>query len=168
MRVKNRHTRTIHQPKEKVSQLFKTLASSEDLVWPSENWPAIKFKNGLQVGSRGGHGHIRYTVIEMNDFDFIKFQFSKPVGFIGTHEFNIEALNANTTVIHHEINMTTTFKASLLWSLVVRWLHDALIEDAFDNVENYYTTAKKETSYNVWVKVLRAMYMRTSRPTKTV
>lgn len=93
MRVKNRHTRIIHQPKEKVSQLFKTLASSEDLVWLSENWPAIKFKNGLQVGSKGGHGHIRYTIIEMNDFDDIKFQFSKPKGFIGTLELQVLALS---------------------------------------------------------------------------
>ena len=72
-----------------MSQLFKTLAFSEDLVWPSENWLAIKFKNGLQVGSKGVIVIFRYTTIEMNDFDDIKFQFSKPEGFIGTPELQV-------------------------------------------------------------------------------
>lgn len=160
MKVTNIHTRKINQSKDKVSELFKTLATTNDLIWPFENWPAIHFKEGLQVGSRGGHGTIRYSIVEFREYDFIKFEFSKPDGFIGTHEFKIEKLSENETEISHIINTTTNFKASLLWVLVIRWLHDALIEDAFDKVESYYIDEKKTTLYNLWVKLLRAIYKR--------
>ncbi|WP_179020156.1 hypothetical protein [Winogradskyella forsetii] len=167
MQVRNIHRRRINQPKAKVSELFRTLATSDDLIWPYENWPAIKFSEGLNVGSKGGHGSIRYTIIEFNEDQYIKFQFSKPQGFMGTHEFKIEALNENLTEIRHEINMQTSFKTSLLWIFVIRWLHDALIEDTFDKVENYFTEAKKKSTYNLWVKLLREIYKRKSLQTKT-
>jgi len=43
---------------------------------------------------------------------------------------------------------------------MIRWLHDALIEEAFDKVENYFTGNKKITPYNPWVKFLREAYKR--------
>lgn len=162
MKVINIHKRTIQEPKKKVSQLFKTLATKNDLVWPTENWPAIRFKEGLKIESRGGHGRIRYTIIEFIEGDYIKFQFSKPEGFNGIHEFKINSIDANSTEICHKIIANTSLKASFFWVFVIRWLHDALIEDAFDKVENHFLTRKKETPYNVWVKLLREIYKRKS------
>ena len=167
MQVINIHKRTINQPKEKVSQLFKTLASSKDLIWPYENWPAIRFKEGLKVGSKGGHGRIRYTITEFKEGECIRFQFSKPEGFNGTHELKIRTINEDSTEISHEINAELTLKATILWVFVIRWLHDALIEDAFDKVENYFTPNKKVTTYNFWVTLLREAYKRQSFNTKT-
>ncbi len=166
MQVINIHKRTIHQSKEKVSQVLKTLASENDLVWPYESWPAMKFKDGLKIGSRGGHGLVRYTIVELIDDEHIKFKFSKPEGFNGTHELRIKAINSTSTEILHEIKAKTSFKASLFWIFVIRWLHDALIEDAFDKVENYFDTNQKKTEYNIWVKILRASYKRKSFQTK--
>ena len=166
MQVINIHKRTIRQSIDKVSQQFKTLTTSKDLVWPYENWPAIKFKEGLQVGSKGGHGRVRYTIIEFKAGELIKFQFVKPEGFIGTHQLKIEKIEGNETEISHEIRMNTTFKATVLWVFIVRWLHDALIEDAFDKVENYFTGDKKKPKYNLWVKLLREAYKRKSFQTK--
>ena len=166
MRVLNSHKRIINQPKEKVSKLFKTLATSDDLVWPFENWPAIRFTEGLQVGSKGGHGRIRYTIVEFIEGEHIMFNFSKPEGFIGTHELKIDAIHKNKTEISHVIKASTTLKATFLWIFVIRWLHDALIEDAFDKVENYYLSDKKVTKYNFWVKLLRGVYKRKSFKTK--
>ncbi|WP_407556901.1 hypothetical protein [Winogradskyella sp. 4-2091] len=167
MRVINIHTRQINEPKENVSKLFKTLATSNDLIWPYENWPAIRFKNGISIGSKGGHGTIRYTIIDYSADDFIKFEFSKPKGFVGTHEFRIKATNNTSTEISHEITTVTTFKTALLWVFVIRWLHDALIEDAFDKVENYFSGNHKKTKYNLWVKLLREIYKRKANTTKT-
>ena len=79
MQVINIHKRTIQQPKEKVSLLFKTLATDDDLVWPYEKWPAIRFKDGLKVGNMGGHGRIHYTIINFKAGEYIRFQFSKPM-----------------------------------------------------------------------------------------
>ena len=158
MRVINIHKRTLHQPKEKVSQLFKTLATSSDLVWPYENWPAMKFKGGMRVGSKGGHGLIRYTIIDFKAGEYIKFQFSKPEGFNGTHELKIMETSETVTEIIHEIKMQTSLKATFFWMFIVRWLHDALIEEAFDKIEHYFTTSKKQTKYSFWVKFLREAY----------
>jgi len=166
MQVINIHKRTIKQPKEKLSQLFKTLTTDNDLVWPNENWPAMRFRDGLEVGNRGGHGRIRYTIIDFKAGEYIKFQFTKPLGFNGTHELKIEAINDATTEIYHEIRMSTTFKATLLWVFVIRWLHDALIEDAFDKVENNFSIQNNITPYKVWVKFLRDRYKRKSFQTK--
>ena len=66
MRVINVHKRIINQPKIKVSQLFKTLAMPQDQVWPIKSWPAMRFKDGVIIGSKGGHGQIRYTITEFD------------------------------------------------------------------------------------------------------
>lgn len=162
MRVVNRHTRIINEPIEKVSQLFETLATSNDQIWPSQNWPAMRFRDGLKIGSRGGHGRIRYTITDFKPGEHIKFEFTKPEGFNGTHELNIKAISNDASEINHIIKMNTTFKASLFWVFVIRWLHDALIEDAFDNVENYYSEEKTKSTYNLWVIILREVYKRKS------
>ena len=54
----------MQQPINEVSKLFNTLATENDKIWPYKNWPAIHFQDGLHVGSRGGHGIVRYTIIE--------------------------------------------------------------------------------------------------------
>lgn len=166
MQVINIHKRTINKPKTKVSGIFKTIATYEDLVWPYENWPAIRFKDGLQVGSKGGHGSIRYIIIEFVEGDYMKFQFSKPEGFHGTHELRVKTISKDVTEISHKIEMSTSLKASFFWVFIVKWLHDALIEDAFDKVENYFYNNKKTTKYNPWVKLLREAYKRKSFQTK--
>ena len=160
MRVINIHKRRINQPKEKVSLLFNTLASKNDEIWPYEHWPAIKLENGLKIGSKGGHGTIRYTVVEFIEGHFIKFQFSKPEGLIGAHELKLNAVNETQTELVHEIKAKTSFKAMLLWIFVIRWLHDALIEDAFDKVENHFSDRQKTSTYSIWVKILRDAYKR--------
>jgi len=168
MRVINIHKRKIYQPKEKVSQLFKTLATNEDQIWPYRNWPAMYFRNGLKIGSKGGHGRIRYTIVEFEAGKHIKFQFTKPEGFNGTHELNIKSTSENTTEINHIIRMHTNFKASFLWIFVIRWLHDALIEEAFDNVEHHFSEVQIETRYNSWVSFLRGYYKRKAFQTKQI
>ena len=142
MQVINIHKRIIQQPKEKVSQLFETLATSEDLIWPYENWPALRFKDGLHVGSKGGHGRIRYTIIDFKEGKYIKFRFSKPKGLNGTHELKI------------------------IETPMIRWLHDALIVDAFDKVENYFASHNKVAMYTIWINFLRVAYKRKSIQTK--
>ena len=166
MQVINSHKRTLHQPKEKLSQLFKTLGTDNDLVWPYENWPAMKFKDGMRAGSKGGHGRIRYTIVDFKVGEYIKFEFSKPIGFNGTHELKIASDSMDEKVISHEIRMNTSFKATFFWMFIVRWLHDALIEEAFDKVENYFLIHRKVTKHNTWVNFLRGVYKRKSFQTK--
>jgi hypothetical protein len=62
VKVLNIHKRTYNQSKEKLGELLDTLSSKYDQVWPKEDWPAMRFKEGFKVGSKGGHGPIRYTI----------------------------------------------------------------------------------------------------------
>ena len=155
MKILNVHKRLIQQPKAKVAELMSTLATQNDKVWPLEKWPPIRFKNGLVVGSKGGHGPIGYEVAKIEHGKSIHFHFIKPKGFVGFHRFDISSINENQTEIKHTIDMTTNFKASLMWLLAIRWLHDALIDDAFDKVENHFSENKKQSKWSFWVVFLR-------------
>lgn len=158
MKVVNIHKRTITQHKDELSELLKTLGSKNDKFWPKHKWPAMKIENGLHVGNKGRHGPIKYSIVEYIEGELIKFKFSEPKGFNGTHELRLKSKDDSTTEIIHEIRMKTSLRASLLWLFTIRWLHDALIEDAFDTVENYFSLDEKYTAHGSWVKLLRALY----------
>jgi hypothetical protein len=155
MKILNIHKRVINQPKIKIAELLDTLASENDKMLATNKWPRMKLDKGLQVDSKGGHGPIRYTVQAYNQGELIEFKFSKPIGFTGIHKFEITELGTHKTEIKHTIDMNTSGKAVLMWSLAIRWLHDAFIEDAFDKVENHFSPVKKAYKWNIWVRFLR-------------
>ena len=158
MNVLNVHKRIINQPKEEVLKLLKTLATQDDKIWPDKKWPAIRFKEGLKEGSKGGHGIIRYNITEYNFEDSIYFKFTKPSGFDGYHSFKINELGHNKTEVIHCIDMKTYGMSTFSWIVIIRWLHDALIEDALDKIENHFSLEKTASTYSVWVKILRAYF----------
>ena len=155
MKVRNIHSRVISQPKANLKELFYTLASEEDRIWPVQKWPRMKFKEGLMEGAVGGHGPISYTIQQYIPGEFIRFNFLRPEGFDGFHQLELIELAPDQTEIKHSIEMNARGVGILSWSLGIRWLHDALIEDAFDQVENQFSEQKKTTEWNWWVKFLR-------------
>jgi len=163
MKVLNQHRRIVSQPKADVSKLIEKLASKEDKIWPYDKWSPMIFKDGLKVGSKGGHGIIRYSIIDYNPEQGISFQFTGPKGLDGIHEFNIEALNAYSTEVCHTIDMKTHGITSIQWFVFIRWLHDALIEDALDNIENHFSDEKKVSKWSPWVKLCRWIFIKTGK-----
>lgn len=156
MDVINTHKRIINLPKAEVATLLETLSTKKDKVWPKDNWPSIRFKNGLKVREVGGHGIIRYSVYEFIPEKLIVFKFLKPKGFNGIHKFEIVAINKSSTEVKHSIIMkTTSMMATLKWVIAIKWLHNALIENAFDTIENNYLEVKKHTKWNCWVSLWR-------------
>jgi len=155
LKVLNIHKRILNQPKNKISELLATLSTENDRIWPKEKWPEMKFKTGIQVGTKGGHGPIRYSVEKYNPDEIIQFRFSKPNGFNGVHKFEIKELDKENTEIKHTIDMNTTGKGTLIWTFAIRSLHNALIEDGFDKLENNLSDNRKSTEWNIWVKFLR-------------
>lgn len=135
--------------------LLSTLASSDDRVWPCEQWPAMRLDKGLSVGSKGGHGPIGYFVTAYEKGRRIDFEFIRPKEFVGKHWLEIKELDAGRTELKHTIHMQANGLGALKWSLAIRWLHDALIEDAFNKVENQITGGTKRSQWNPWVKLLR-------------
>ena len=157
MKVLNIHTRQIAAPKASVLDALSTLATQNDKVWPKEKWPKMKLSKGLAVGSRGGHGPIRYFIKEYDPQHLVVFEFQKPKGFHGIHQFEIKEINPNQTQVTHTIDMQTSRVGTLQWIVAVRSLHDALIEDAFDKMENLLTQTNKESTWSMWVQILRGV-----------
>jgi hypothetical protein len=155
MKVINIHKRTLKQPKAKIEALFKTLSSENDMILATHKWSPMKLNKGLQVGSKGGHGPIKYFVSAYQPDAFIQFEFTEPQGFNGFHKFEIIAIDPILTEIKHTIDMNTYGMATLKWVFAIHWLHDSLIEDALDKVENQFTNEKKTAKWSIWVRLLR-------------
>jgi hypothetical protein len=155
MEVLNIHKRKFKKPIFDILEFLPTLSTKSDRIWPIENWPPIKFKNGLKIGSNGGHAMIKYEIIDYHPQSHIEFKFQKPTGFNGTHKFEIYKLNSESFEIKHTLVMITSGMGTLSWLLAIRWLHDAILEDAFDKVENQLTKSTIKTDWNLWVKALR-------------
>jgi hypothetical protein len=154
MKVVNIHRREIKQPKFELEKLFQTLASENDLMLATDKWSPMKLDKGLQVGSKGGHGPMKYFVTDYQQNNSITFQFDLK-GFDGFHKFKLTELETGKTELLHIIEMNTSGFSTIKWSLAIRWLHDAYIEDALDKVENYFTKDKKSSEWSWWVKILR-------------
>jgi len=157
MKVVNIHKQTFSQSKEKLGVLLDTLSSKEDEIWPFENWPSMRFKNGLKEGSKGGHGPIRYSIEVYIPCEFIQFKFYKPKGFNGVHRFEINELEEGKTELKHVIEMNVVGFGILNWFLVIKPLHNALLCDALDKVKNHFKPNKQKKEWTLWVKVLRKL-----------
>ncbi len=155
MKVTNIHSRTLPKSMAEVSRLLETLATDSDALWPKEKWHPMRFKDGVRVGSRGGHGPIRYSVKEIVPGTGIEFQFEKPSGFHGVHGFILEEQSESLTLLSHYIRMKTTGKSILSWWFIYRPLHNALIEDCLTKAERSLELEPKRKKWNLWVRFLR-------------
>jgi hypothetical protein len=155
VKVINIHRRCIDQPSYKIGPLLDTLASDDDQMLALDKWPRMRLDKGLTIGSKGGHGPIKYTVEEYTKGKCIHFRFTRPTGFHGIHKFEITAVDEGRTEIIHTIDMHTDLKASLQWTLAIRWLHSAFIEDAFDTTERHFNKNFIPYKWTPWVKLLR-------------
>ncbi len=154
MQVRNIHERWISSPATVVGALIGTLASNDDQLWPNHKWPPMKFSKGLEFGSKGGHGPIRYFIQSYDPNKSIRFQFTGPKGFNGYHSFWVEP-SGSGAVLQHVLEMKTSGFALLSWPLIFRPLHDALIEDSLDKAERNLGGNPSGNRWTWWVKALR-------------
>ncbi len=156
MKVLNVHRRRYPASIAKLGEVMETLSGPNDRIWPLEHWPAMKLAKGLEPGSAGGHGPVRYSVGKYVPGRLVEFIFSRPIGFDGVHRLEAVELSRNETELIHTIDADVKGSAIFAWAFAIRWLHDALLEDALDKVENHLTGKKKRTPWSVWVRLLRA------------
>jgi hypothetical protein len=160
MAVINIHERELNASATEVGKLIDGLASADDKLWPRDRWPAMKFDRPLSVGAIGGHGPIRYTVESYKPSLHIQFRFTAPEGFQGSHRFEVEAMGGDKTKLRHVIEMQVQGTAWLTWSLAIRPLHDALLEDALDQAEAYTGGRPAKRGWSLWVRFLRRVMSR--------
>lgn len=108
-------------------------------LWPAPPWPALKLDRGLAVGSRGGHGPIRYHV-SARAVGRIRFEFDPRIGLVGHHELHVEAAGTGSRIVD-TLAGRARGRMRLLWPVMFRWLHEDLMHDLFDNVERDLTGA---------------------------
>ncbi|RKT18542.1 polyketide cyclase/dehydrase/lipid transport protein [Streptomyces sp. 1114.5] len=131
MAVLNIHERSIPAQAEAVGELIDGLAGADDRLWPAPDWPRMRFDGPLAVGASGGHGPVRYQVVQYLPGRWVRFRFSAPRGFHGFHEFTVDPADGGSR-LRHTIAMRLRGPARLTWPLAFRRLHDALLEEALD------------------------------------
>ena len=155
MKITNIHKRDYNLPSSILSEALASLSSEKDLLWPKEEWTPMILNNGLKKNSNGGHGPIEYFVQQYEYGKTVEFCFTKPEEFVGIHKFEIIEFSPEKTGLKHTIEMKVNLKGLLTWYIVVKWLHDALLEDCLDKVYNQHNDQKIKTPQNYWVKTLR-------------
>jgi hypothetical protein len=159
MNVLNVHERTMCAPVDAVGKLIDSLSSSEDRLWP-RRWPPMRFDRPLAVGAVGGHGPIRYCVGSYEPGISVTFVFTAPRGFAGTHRFEVERIDGESSRLRHVLEMRATGKARITWPLVYRPLHDALIEDALDRASAALGCGVVRARWSLYVRLLRKVLRR--------
>ncbi|ARX87542.1 hypothetical protein SMD44_07023 [Streptomyces alboflavus] len=76
MAVLNVHERALPVEPNAVGALVDALATADDPLWPTADWPPMRLDRGLAPGSRGGHGPVRYTVAAYAPRQWVRFAFT--------------------------------------------------------------------------------------------
>jgi hypothetical protein len=130
--IRNVHQRNLRANINNAAALLHRLSSESDQLWPKDRWPAMKLSSGLVEGSHGGHGFVRYSVASVDPHRVV-FRFDERIGLRGTHSFELEELPSGGCVLRHVLEGDGIGSMRIAWPLVVRPLHDALVEDGLDN-----------------------------------
>ncbi|SCG58405.1 Polyketide cyclase / dehydrase and lipid transport [Micromonospora halophytica] len=162
--MRNVQQRVIAAPANAVGRVIDELATPESSAWPSPSWPPLVLDNGLQPGSSGGHGPIRYSVTSHEPGRHVVLTFAPSCGLDGWHELRVTPESDDETRLVHTISATTTGRMRWLWPLVVRWFHEALVHDLFDNAERRVTgtPVAEPARWSPWVRLMRRVRARRS------
>jgi len=160
MRIYNRHERRISALPDEVGSLLDSLSGPADRLWPADDWPAMKFDTSLREGARGGHGPVRYRVTEYVPGRRVVFQFEGEGltdGLDGRHFFEVIPQKKGP-LIRHVVDADCDLRMWAKWHILIGPMHDALIEDAFDRVEQgLHGGSVKRSRWSPWVRFLRKM-----------
>jgi hypothetical protein len=161
-RIHNVHAREIAAPVEVVGDILDTLGSSGDRVWASDIWVAepVVFDRPLGVGADGGHGPIRYSVVEYQPGRLeyqpgrrIVFRFSPGSELSGSHGFELKRVGPDHSRITHFLDAQISAWRRPLVPVLIGW-HDAMVETAFDRVELEATgSLQRRTRIPRWLRI---------------
>jgi hypothetical protein len=155
--VLNVHARTLPVPAEAVGALLDSLGSAQDRMWPAD-WPPVRFDGPLAAGVAGGHGPVRYVVSHYVPGHWVRFRFTGPRGFDGFHEFSVERLGEQRSVLRNTLVLRPRGVGWLGWLLFFRPLHDAVFRQSLDCAERALTgRVAHPARWSPYVRLLRAV-----------
>ena len=162
MHVHNVHERFVPAAPEAVGALLATLGGADDAVWPRDDWWPMELDRQVGEGAVGGHSDIRYAVETYEPGRRVVFRFDPSCGLAGTHTFDVQPRPAGA-VLRHDLTARALGPTRLLWPLVIRSIHDAVVEDAFDRVHERFVPGRRRTAWSPYVRLLRRMARLTHR-----
>ncbi len=156
--IVNVHERKLPASPEQVGALLDRLFGPEDCLWPAKRWPMHR-SGELRIGAACHHDDVRYTVTEYQPGQRVWFAFTE-IDLHGGHGFEVLA-EEGATRLRHTLRARPRRSMRILWPLIVRPVHDALLEDLLDNAERELTgTVASPHRYSRWIRVLRAINSR--------
>jgi hypothetical protein len=156
MRVRNVHQRLLPGPLGRVGALIDDLAGPDDRLWPGDRWPPMRLDRPLAVGADGGHASARYRVEAYEPGRRVVFRFTGMARVEGRHHFEAEPAGDGAVLLRHVFEARMRGRMLLVWPLVIRPLHDALLEDLLDRAELAVTgTVAAPNRWSPWVRLLR-------------
>jgi len=164
--MRNVQQRQIDAPAHTLGSLLDAVATPQDQLWPTRHWPPLTLDAGLAPGSSGGHGPIRYHVTAHEPGRRVRFEFAPGMGLVGYHEFTVTPEGSDRCRVTHVIDAAPRGRMLLLWPFVVRWLHEALTHDLFDNAERAATGRLHHppARWSRWVRLLRSFRSSRRKP----
>ncbi|MEU9115589.1 SRPBCC family protein [Streptomyces sp. NPDC048483] len=158
MGVYNVHERVLPVPVAEAGALLDGLSGGADRLWPRRDWPPMVLDGPLGPGAAGGHGPVRYTVAAHVPGQWVRFTFSGPRGFHGFHEYTVQPLGPDRTLLRHTLAMRARGPARLTWPLAYRHFHDAVLEDSLDGAERACTGGvARPARWSPYVRLLRRL-----------
>lgn len=157
--IRNVHERRLAAGPAAAGALIDTLASDGDRLWPSDRWPPLRLDGPLSPGARGGHAFVRYSVEEHEPGVRIAFRFDPRMRLDGAHRFEVVA-GRDGSILRHVLEASPRGHMRLAWPLVVRPLHDALIEDSLDRAQRELGERPPPRRWSRRVRLLRRMLSR--------
>jgi hypothetical protein len=154
--IRSVHSREIAAPAGVVGEILDSVGSDQDRLWAADIWQAepVVFDRPLGVGARGGHGSVRYSVVEYEQGGRVVFGFTPGSGLSGTHGFNLEELGPDWSRLTHVLDAEPSLWMRPLVPILVGW-HDAMVETAFDRAELGATgSLERRTRIPLWLRVV--------------
>ena len=157
--IRNVHERVVDAPIERLGALLDGLGQKGDRLWPSQNWPPMVLDRPVSEGGAGGHGAIRYHMAEYKPGARVRFAFEPATGIDGAHELSLDELSDGRCRMRHVLVGRARGRMRPLFSLAVEPLHDAVVEDMFDNAERETTgTLARPAKWSLRVRLLRRLF----------
>jgi hypothetical protein len=156
--VHNVHQREFRASSAQLGDLLDRVAEPGGPLWP-RHWPPMVLDGPLGVGAEGGHGPIRYRVTEYSAGARVVCEFTAPTPLNGTHSLEVRpGSGPGTAVLRHELSGRLIGLGVLSWPLVIRWLHDAVLEELLDRAG--YAVGDppaRPVRWSLWVRVGRRL-----------
>lgn len=160
--IHNVHERDLPVPADRLGALVDGVAERDNPLWPAPPWPPMRLDRPLGAGATGGHGPIRYHCVRHVPGREVEFAFDPAVGMEGTHTLAVlDGPSPGHSVLRHVLQGRPRSAWTVLrWAFMIRWLHDALLEDMLDNAARAVGhPPDRPARWSPWVRLVRAIML---------